>query len=129
MSDIHSSTEITPLQPTVVRTSRGLSISGTRITLYSLMDYLQAGWPPHLIRDEFSLTDQQISEVMDYIEKHRDEVEQEYQEVLRQAEENQQYWEARNKERLAKIAALPPKPGQEELRAKLQAAKAKLGMT
>jgi hypothetical protein len=93
------------------------------------MDYLKEGWPPHLVRDEFNLTEQQISEVMDYIEKHRDEVEQEYQEVLRQAEENRQYWEARNKERLAKIATLPPKPGQEELRAKLQATKAKLGMT
>lgn len=129
MPDIQSSPEIAPLQPTVVRTSRGLSISGTRITLYSLMDYLKEGWPPHLIRDEFNLTDQQISAVLEYIEKHRDEVEKEYQEVLRQAEENRQYWEAKNKERLAKIATLPPKSGQEELHAKLQAAKAKLGMT
>lgn len=129
MPDIQSSPEIVPPQPTVIRTSRGLSISGTRITLYSLMDYLQAGWPPHLVRDEFNLTDKQISEVTEYIEKHRDEVEQEYQEVLRQAEENRQYWEAQNKERLAKIAALPPKPGQEEPHAKLQAAKAKLSMT
>ncbi len=55
-------------QPTVIRTSRGLSIAGTRITLYSIMDYLHAGWPPHLIRDEFNLTDQQINDVMEYIE-------------------------------------------------------------
>jgi uncharacterized protein (DUF433 family) len=32
----------TPL-PTVARTSRGLSIAGRRLTLYSVMDYLQAG--------------------------------------------------------------------------------------
>jgi hypothetical protein len=44
-------------QPTVIRTSRGLSIAGRRLTLYSIMDYLQDGWPPHLIRDEFNLTD------------------------------------------------------------------------
>jgi hypothetical protein len=66
---------------------------------------------------------------MQYIETHRDAVEAEYQVVLQQAEENRQYWEARNKERLARIAALPPKPGQEALRAKLQATKAKLGMS
>jgi len=37
-------------QPTVIRTSRGLSIAGRRLTLYSIMDYLQAGWSSHLIR-------------------------------------------------------------------------------
>ena len=128
MSDMQSLSETVIPQPTVVRTSRGLSIAGTRITLYSILDYLHAGWPPHLIRDEFSLTENQIAEVMQYIDTHRDEVETEYQAVLQQAEENRQYWEARNKERLARIAALPPKPGHEALRAKLQAAKAKLGM-
>ncbi|MBI3246187.1 MAG: DUF433 domain-containing protein [Deltaproteobacteria bacterium] len=129
MSDIQSLSETVTPQPTVIRTSRGLSIAGTRITLYSLLDYLHAGWPPHLIRDEFSLTDHQMAEVMKYIEIHRSEVEAEYQAVLQQAEENRQYWEARNKEHLARIAALPPKPGQEELRAKLQAAKEKLGLS
>jgi uncharacterized protein (DUF433 family) len=69
-------TEKATPQPTVVRTSRGLSIAGRRLTLYSIMDYLQAGWPPHLIRDEFNLTDTQMTDVMTYIEAHRDEVEQ-----------------------------------------------------
>ena len=64
--------------PTVVRTSRGLSIAGRRLTFYSIMDYLQEEWPPHLIRDEFNLTDTQMTEVMIYIEAPRDEVEQEY---------------------------------------------------
>ena len=129
MPEIHSSPGTTEPQPTVIRTNRGLSIAGTRITLYSLLDYLHAGWPPHLLRDEFNLTDHQVAEVMKYIEAHRDEVETEYQTVLQQAEENRQYWEAQNKEHLAKVAALPPKPGQEELRAKLRAAKEKLGMS
>ena len=39
--------------PTVVRTSRGLSIAGTRITLYQIMDYLKANEPPEVIRDDF----------------------------------------------------------------------------
>lgn len=112
--------------PTVVRTSRGLSIAGTRITLYDIMDYLTANWPPELIRDWFNLADQQMADVMDYIETHRAEVEAEYQLVLQQAEETRRYWEARNQERLAHIATMPPKPGQEEIRAKLAAWKASL---
>ena len=115
-------------QPTVIRTSRGLSIAGRRLTLYSIMDYLQAGWPPHLIRDEFNLTDTQMTDVMTYIEAHRDEVEQEYRVVLERAEENRQYWDAWNRQRLERIAHTPPKPGQEELRARLKAVKARLGM-
>ena len=80
-------TDTTSPQPTVIRTSRGLSIAGRRLTLYSIMDYLQAGWPPTLIRDEFNLTDKQMADVITYIELHRDEVEQEYQAVLQHAEE------------------------------------------
>jgi uncharacterized protein (DUF433 family) len=113
----------------VVRTSRGLSIAGTRITLYQIMDYLKAGWPLHLIKDWLNLDEKQITDVMNYIEMHRDEVEAEYRIVLQQAEEIRQYWEARNRERFATIATLPPKPGQEAIRAKLRAWKAKLGQT
>jgi hypothetical protein len=111
---------------TVVRTSRGLSIAGTRITLYDVMDYLTADWPPTLIQQWLNLTPVQMADVMAYITKHRAEVEAEYHCVLQQAEEQRRYWEARNKEQLAQIATMPPKSGQEELRAKLQAWKTKL---
>jgi uncharacterized protein (DUF433 family) len=115
-------------EPTVVRTSRGLSIAGTRITLYSIMDYIKAGWPPKLIRDRLDLTDKQITDVMDYINAHRDEIEAEYQLVLQQAAEIRQYWEERNRERLAKIANMGPPPGKEEIWAKIQAKKKQLGL-
>jgi uncharacterized protein (DUF433 family) len=121
-------TEIVTPSSTVVRTSRGLSIAGRRLTLYSIMDYLRAGWPPHLIRDEFNLTDKQMNDVMEYITAHRDQVEQEYQAVLQQAEENRRYWETRNRERFERLAQTPPPQDQEQLRAKLQAIKARLGM-
>lgn len=111
---------------TVVRTSRGLSIAGTRITLYSILDYVHAGWPPKLIRDRLNLTDQQITDALDYIATHQVEVETEYQQVLRDAEAIRQYWEEQNHERLAAIAARQPKPEQAAIRAKLAAAKAKL---
>jgi uncharacterized protein (DUF433 family) len=110
-------------QPTVISSSRGLSVAGTRITLYSIMDCLQAGWSPQLIRDWFNLTDQQINDVMDYIQAHRAEVEAEYQIVVRRAAEIRRYWQDRNQEHFDRIAALPPKPGQEKIRAKLQARK------
>jgi len=95
----------------IIRTERGLTISGTRITLYDIMDYLKAKYPPKYIRDVFELTDKELHGVLSYIENHRVEVEQEYQEVLKMAEEIREYWEERNRDRLAKIAASPPPPG------------------
>ena len=112
-------------QTTVVRTSRGLSIAGTRITLYSIMDHVTAGLSREYIRDIFRLTDEQIDDVLRYIDEHRAQVEGEYQEVLRQAEEEQRYWEERNRELFARIAAIPPKPEHAAIHAKLAAARAK----
>jgi len=118
---------ISTTTPTVIRTERGLTIAGTRITLYDVMDYLTADWPPKLIRDRLNLTDQQITDVLDYIATHRAEVEADYQEVLQDAQANRQYWEERNREHFAQIAALPPKPGQEALREKLRVWKERIG--
>ncbi len=122
-------TEVVHSQDIVIRTGRGLSIVGTRITLYQVMDYIKANWPPKLIQHWLELNDQQITAVLNYIETHRDEVETEYQTVLKQAEEDRQYWETRNREHFAAISRRPLKPGQEALRAKLQAWKAKQGLT
>jgi len=113
-------------QNTVIRNTRGLSVAGTRITLYDIMDYLKADWPPTLIRNWLNLTEKQMRDAMDYMENNRSQVETEYQLVMQQTEEIRQYWEARNQERFARISALPPKPGQEKIRAKLQAWKERL---
>jgi uncharacterized protein (DUF433 family) len=121
-------TESINTQATIVRSSRGLSIAGTRITLYQIMDYVKAGWPPELLQHWLNLNEKQMTDAMDYIATHRSVVEEEYQMVLQQAEESRQYWEARNRERFANRATTTPKPGQEAIRAKLQAWKAKLGM-
>jgi len=121
-------TEINNIQTTVVRTDRGLSVAGTRITLYQIMDYVKADRPPSVIRDHFRLTVKQTSDILKYIETHREEVENEYKQVLAYAEESRQYWEERNREHFAKIKAVPPEPGREHLYAKLYAAKVRLGM-
>jgi uncharacterized protein (DUF433 family) len=112
-------------KPAITRTERGLTISGTRITLYQIMDYIHAGYPRHLIRHQFYLTNEQFDGAMSYIDTHYEEVESEYQTVLQQAEEIRHYWEERNKERIAYISKLPPKPEYESAWQKLKARKAK----
>jgi uncharacterized protein (DUF433 family) len=112
-------------QPAIIRTERGLTISGTRITLYDVMDYVTAQYPSKFIRSLFDLTEEQINAALSYIEANRPEVEAEYQLVLKQAEENRQYWEERSREHLARAAKRSPKPDQEALWAKLQAQKAR----
>ena len=116
------------VMPTVQRTSRGLSIQGTRVTLYDVMDYLTGDWPPALIQQWLRLSDEQMGDVMQYITAHRDEVEAEYQLVVQQAEEARAYWQERNRERHADIAGLPPKSGQEAAIAKLRCSKAEPGL-
>ncbi|MBD2502887.1 DUF433 domain-containing protein [Anabaena azotica] len=108
----------------IIRTERGLTIIDTRVTLYDVMDFLKAQYPPKLIRDKFNLTDAQIYAAISYIETNGAELEAEYQEVLRTREEIRQYWEEHNRERLAEIAKIPHKPGQELLWAKLEQQKA-----
>lgn len=78
-------------QVAIIRTERGLAIAGTRITLYDVMDYVKAQYPPKFIRGLFDLTDEQINAALSYIEQNRPEVEAEYEIVLKQAQENRQY--------------------------------------
>ncbi len=62
----------------IVLSERGLTISGTRITLYDVMDFLNAQYSPKLIRDKFNLTDEQINTALSYIETNQAQVEIEY---------------------------------------------------
>jgi uncharacterized protein (DUF433 family) len=116
-------------QSPIIRTERGLTIAGTRITLYDVMDHLEAGWAPKLILNWLPMTEGQLNAALSYIAANRTAVEAEYQTVLQETQERRKYWEDRYRERLAQIAKLPPKPGQEEIYAKLQAWKARLGLT
>ncbi len=109
----------------IIRTERGLTIAGTRITLYDVMDYVTEQYPPKFIRSLFDLSEAQIDAALAYIEAHRAEVAAEYQLVLQQAEALRLYYEDQNRELFAKIAAQPPKPGTEAAWEKLRAARAK----
>lgn len=112
--------------PVIVRTERGLTLAGTRITLYDLMDYLKAGWPATLIEHRLNLTQRQVADALSYLEAHRAEVEAEYEEVLQQAQEIRAYWEERNRERLAADSTRTPPSQNGQLWAKLQAQKARI---
>ena len=107
-------------QAVIIRTERGLTIAGTRLTIYDVMDFLKAQYPPKLIRDKFNLTDNQINAALAYIEANPAQIETEYQQVLQTREEIRQYWEKRNRERFARMATMPRNPGQEALWAKLE---------
>ncbi len=111
-------------QSSVIRTERGLTIAGTRITLYDVMDFLKAQYPPKLIRNKFNLTDEQVNAALSYIEANYSRVEAEYQKVLQTREEIRSYWEERNREHFANLATKPRKPGQEYLWVKLEEQKA-----
>lgn len=111
-------------QPLIILTERGLSIAGSRITVYDVMDFLKASYSPKLIRDKFNLTDEQINAALSYISANSTQLEAEYQEVLQTREEIRRYWEEKNREHFAQIATTPHKPGTEALWAKLEKQKA-----
>ena len=112
-------------QPTtIIRTERGLTVAGTRITLYTILDYLHADWPPKLVQQWLDLNDQQMVDVLAYLATHDAEVEQEYQQVVAQAQTLRQYWDQRLQEHLAHQPKKPLTAEQAILRAKFQTWKA-----
>lgn len=112
-------------QAAIIRTERGLTIKGTRISLYDVMDLLKSQYPPKLIGDKFNLTSEQISSALSYIKANSKEIEAEYQLVLQTREEIKSYWEERNREHFVKIATRPRDHAKESLWAKLEEQKAK----
>lgn len=117
-----------PTTDMIIRTERGLTISGTRITLYDIMGYLKNGWPTELIQHWLNISAEQLHAALDYINDHESSVEAEYTDVLANAEKNRAYWEEQTLARRQYVANLPPPEGQESLYAKLQQRKAELGM-
>lgn len=107
----------------IIRTERGLTISGTRISLYAVMDLLKGGRSHSEIRQHFRLSAEQLQAALDYLQSHS--VEAEYQAVVENCEQIRQDWQARNQEQVARIAAKQRTPEQAKLWQKLQTQKAK----
>src|SRR3972149_6943966 len=87
---------------TVIRTKAGLTVKGSRLTLYSIMDSIRDNNSLKNVRDIYELTDEEMLDILDYIHLHKEEVEKEYQEVTESAERNRKYWEERNRELMGK---------------------------
>jgi uncharacterized protein (DUF433 family) len=110
--------------PAIIRTERGLTIAGTRISLYDIIDLLKAQYPASLIRDKLNLTAAQINSALSYIQANQPQVDAEYQEVLKTREEIQTYWDEQNRDRLVTLETMPRNPAQQELWEKLNRQKA-----
>jgi len=106
----------TTASPLIVETPRGPSIAGTRITIYSIMDSIKAGWSSEEILQVMPrVTAEQLDAVYEYIEQHREEVERAYERILRRSAEARAESERIMRERTPDLFDLPP----EELRRRL----------
>jgi uncharacterized protein (DUF433 family) len=95
------------------RKDRGLCVEGTRITLYLIMDHLKEGGPPRLLGDQLLLSQEQMDQVMAYIESHREAFEAEYEEVVRKCDERERYWRERERERRLRMPSHQPRDARE----------------
>jgi hypothetical protein len=115
--------------PAVIRTSRGLTVGGRRLTLYLIEDHLRSGIPSDQVREVFGLSEHEMADVMGYIAAHSDEFEREYQHVLRVAGENRRYWDERNRRRFEEIKQAPKSPQQESVCRRIEQIKQRLAQT
>lgn len=65
---------------------RGPEIKGTRITVYSILDYLLLAWQPDQIAASFRLSSGQVGAAIDYINDHTIDVLREYVKILERGE-------------------------------------------
>lgn len=107
----------------VRRADRGLCLAGRRVTLYLIMDYLKAGWPPHLIRHWLDLSEAEMRYAVQYIDTHRTAFEAEYAEVVQQAQAREQYWRERQQQRQLEMSERHVSPEQAAAWARLKALK------
>jgi uncharacterized protein (DUF433 family) len=65
---------------------RGPEIKGTRITVFDVLDYALACWPPERIATLFDIRTDQVEAAVDYIREHKIEVLKAYVEILERCE-------------------------------------------
>lgn len=66
----------------IIDRGRGPEIEGTRITVYDVMDYLKGDWRAPQISAVFRLPLEDIEAAIDYIERHKTEVQADYEQIL-----------------------------------------------
>jgi uncharacterized protein (DUF433 family) len=76
----------------IIDRGRGPEIEGTRVTVYCIMDYLRYERSPREMAEELKLTDEQVQVALDYIHRHRAEVEAEYEKILQRVNQPNPAW-------------------------------------
>ncbi len=104
----------------IVETPRGPSLVGTRITVYSVMDYIKGGRSRAYIRQIMNLTNEQLDAVYEYIKQHRKEVERDYARIVARSEELRAYYEEQNRHRWRFPRDMPREEQQRLARQKLE---------
>jgi uncharacterized protein (DUF433 family) len=65
---------------------RGPEIKGTRITVYSILDFVIEGWHPERIAEFFRVHPEEVEAAWDYIRAHTLDVLREYVKMLERSE-------------------------------------------
>jgi uncharacterized protein (DUF433 family) len=81
------------ITPLIVETRRGPCIAGTRITVFSVMDYLKDAWSRDVVKQAMSISDEQLDAVLDYITRHKEAVENAYAAIVRRSEARRAHYE------------------------------------
>jgi uncharacterized protein (DUF433 family) len=66
----------------IIKIGRNPRISGTRITVYTIEEYIRAGWRPEDMAFWLNLTRSQVDAAIHYIEEHKEEVMAEYETIM-----------------------------------------------
>ena len=69
-------------KPEIIDRGRGPEIKDTRITVYTILEYLIHAWDKHRIAALLNLRDNQVQAAIDYIDEHDLEVLREYVQIL-----------------------------------------------
>ena len=69
-------------KPRVIDRGDGPKIEGTRITVYTVLDYLRAGRTRDWIAAMLNLSSDQVQAAMDYIQDHDTQVNAEYDTIM-----------------------------------------------
>jgi uncharacterized protein (DUF433 family) len=76
----------------IIDRGRGPEIEGTRVTVSCIWDYVRAGDPPAQIAAELDLSEEQVQAALEYINAHREEVEAQYEAILKRVGQPNPDW-------------------------------------
>ncbi|GEM_PF-1778404 len=95
----------TPVAPGIVRRpDRGFCVAGTKISLFAIMDYVNAGAQQDLLTYG-QLSAGQLQQALNYIAANRPEFDLAYAEYVRKATELEHYYRNRERQHRAELAA------------------------